>query len=119
MSTTAGKESLKDPKGNVRVSNGPAGNVYIEDNEKRHVIVGHKLIHKWLSINVVTQHIKFSLFALIYVKKRREEKKGRCQSKGKCSAQQHWEEERENNARFREISQTLHLYEYIHYAHMS
>ncbi|KAL7030040.1 hypothetical protein ACKWTF_006492 [Chironomus riparius] len=41
----AGKESLKlDPKGSVRVSNNQAGNVYIEDNEKRHVIVGHKLI---------------------------------------------------------------------------
>ncbi|KAG5684785.1 hypothetical protein PVAND_013998 [Polypedilum vanderplanki] len=43
----AGKESLKDQQqeqGSLRVSNSPAGNVYIEDNEKRHVIVGPKLI---------------------------------------------------------------------------
>lgn len=43
-SFTAGKELLKDEKGNFRVSNGPAGNVYIDDNDKRHVIVGHKLV---------------------------------------------------------------------------
>lgn len=48
---TAGKEPLKDQQGSqLRVSNSPAGNVYIEDNEKRHVIVGPKLI--WVIIIV-------------------------------------------------------------------